>query len=206
MLLRGVLSLIGWRWRVGMWRRGWSGGRFIVVSFFGHSFVRLDDLGVSRMLTGFLYIGWAGIVGQRVAERYSVQDRVFIAGDACHTHSPKAGQGMNASMNDTHNLGVSFPSLFVFIILTDPLSGVPSVWKLTHVLRGWADMSILKTVRYSSRFLPHPSSRPRHNHHGFVSLADNFLYRSTSSSAGNTHRTSSTLTRSSRSCSPSSRN
>ena len=45
------------------------------------------------------------IVGQRVASAYSKNDRVFIAGDACHTHSPKAGQGMNASMNDTHNLG-----------------------------------------------------------------------------------------------------
>lgn len=31
--------------------------------------------------------------------------RVFIAGDACHTHSPKAGQGMNVSMQDTFNLG-----------------------------------------------------------------------------------------------------
>ena len=30
-------------------------------------------------------------VGQRVASTYSVGDRVFIAGDACHTHSPKAG-------------------------------------------------------------------------------------------------------------------
>ena len=25
---------------------------------------------------------------------------MFIAGDACHTHSPKAGQGMNVSMQD----------------------------------------------------------------------------------------------------------
>jgi hypothetical protein len=31
--------------------------------------------------------------------------RVFIAGDACHTHSPKAGQGMNVSMQDAFNLG-----------------------------------------------------------------------------------------------------
>lgn len=30
---------------------------------------------------------------------------VFIAGDACHTHSAKAGQGMNVSMGDTFNLG-----------------------------------------------------------------------------------------------------
>jgi len=44
-------------------------------------------------------------VGQRVASKFSIHERVFIAGDACHTHSPKAGQGMNASMNDTHNLG-----------------------------------------------------------------------------------------------------
>ncbi|KAI1791861.1 FAD binding domain-containing protein [Ganoderma leucocontextum] len=63
------------------------------------------------------------IIGQRVATQFSVQERVFIAGDACHTHSPKAGQGMNASMNDSHNLA----------------------WKLIHVLRGWADVSLLKT-------------------------------------------------------------
>ncbi|KAI0675874.1 FAD binding domain-containing protein [Trametes maxima] len=65
-------------------------------------------------------------VGQRVAETYSTHERVFIAGDACHTHSPKAGQGMNASMSDTHNLA----------------------WKLTYVLRGWADMSLLKTYEF----------------------------------------------------------
>ncbi|KDQ61459.1 hypothetical protein JAAARDRAFT_30898 [Jaapia argillacea MUCL 33604] len=69
------------------------------------------------------------IIGQRVAAKYSVHDRVFIAGDACHTHSPKAGQGMNASMNDTHNL----------------------LWKMTHVLRGWADPSLLKTYEFERR-------------------------------------------------------
>ncbi|WP_425258689.1 FAD-dependent monooxygenase [Rubrivivax sp. RP6-9] len=47
--------------------------------------------------------------------------RVFTAGDACHTHSPKAGQGMNVSMQDTFNLG----------------------WKLVHVLQGRADASLL---------------------------------------------------------------
>lgn len=69
------------------------------------------------------------IIGQRVASQFSVHERVFIAGDACHTHSPKAGQGMNASMNDTHNL----------------------IWKLTHVLRGWADMPLLKTYEFERR-------------------------------------------------------
>jgi phenol 2-monooxygenase (NADPH) len=39
---------------------------------------------------------------EEVGERFP---RVFIAGDACHTHSPKAGQGMNVSMQDGFNLG-----------------------------------------------------------------------------------------------------
>lgn len=54
-------------------------------------------------------------------ERASRIPRVFTAGDACHTHSPKAGQGMNVSMQDTFNLG----------------------WKLAHVLQGRSDASLL---------------------------------------------------------------
>ncbi|OAX36141.1 hypothetical protein K503DRAFT_793556 [Rhizopogon vinicolor AM-OR11-026] len=69
------------------------------------------------------------IIGQRVASSFSVNQRIFIAGDACHTHSPKAGQGMNASMNDTHNL----------------------VWKLVQVLRGRAKISLLETYELERR-------------------------------------------------------
>ncbi|PTU18842.1 hypothetical protein P175DRAFT_0511289 [Aspergillus ochraceoroseus IBT 24754] len=53
---------------------------------------------------------WAAYqIGQRVSGKFTVQDskginRVFIVGDACHTHSPKAGQGMNVSMMDSYNL------------------------------------------------------------------------------------------------------
>jgi len=68
-------------------------------------------------------------IGQRVAEKFSRDERIFIAGDACHTHSPKAGQGMNASMMDTWNLG----------------------WKLGLVLLGRADPSILKTYESERR-------------------------------------------------------
>jgi phenol 2-monooxygenase len=62
-------------------------------------------------------------IGQRLCEKFDdvpeadVATRlphVFIAGDACHTHSPKAGQGMNVSMQDAFNLG----------------------WKLASVLQG----------------------------------------------------------------------
>ncbi|KXN90667.1 Phenol 2-monooxygenase [Leucoagaricus sp. SymC.cos] len=69
------------------------------------------------------------IIGQRVASQFSINERILIVGDACHTHSPKAGQGMNASMNDSHNLA----------------------WKLVHVLRGWADISLLKTYEQERR-------------------------------------------------------
>lgn len=40
-------------------------------------------------------------IGQRVGKGFSKHDRVFLAGDAVHTHSPKAGQGMNVSMQDS---------------------------------------------------------------------------------------------------------
>ncbi|PCH36421.1 hypothetical protein WOLCODRAFT_108689 [Wolfiporia cocos MD-104 SS10] len=95
------------------------------------------------------------IIGQRVASQFSVHERVFIAGDACHTHSPKAGQGMNASMNDSHNLA----------------------WKLAHVLRGWAGLSLLKTyeserrkyaqdlIAFDKRFSALFSSKPRTHEH-----------------------------------------
>jgi len=52
-------------------------------------------------------------IGQRLCDHFddvpeqqrgTRMPRVFIAGDACHTHSPKAGQGMNVSMRDTFNL------------------------------------------------------------------------------------------------------
>ncbi|NMF32276.1 3-hydroxybenzoate 4-monooxygenase [Corynebacterium ammoniagenes] len=71
-------------------------------------------------------------VGHRVADHFDdrVSDkttgeypRVFIAGDACHTHSAKAGQGMNVSMQDGFNLG----------------------WKLGHVASGNSPEELLQT-------------------------------------------------------------
>lgn len=71
-------------------------------------------------------------VGHRVTDKFddvaddqmeSRTPRVFIAGDACHTHTAKAGQGMNVSMQDTFNLG----------------------WKLISVLEGRCPASLLHT-------------------------------------------------------------
>lgn len=79
-------------------------------------------------------VAWSSVyeVGHRVTNRFdNLKDgeesertpHVFIAGDACHTHSAKAGQGMNVSMQDGFNLG----------------------WKLGHVISGRAPEELLHT-------------------------------------------------------------
>ncbi|KAI0851628.1 FAD binding domain-containing protein [Daldinia vernicosa] len=62
-------------------------------------------------------------IGQRLADRFHKDYRVFLGGDACHTHSPKAGQGMNVSLQDGYNIG----------------------WKLAAVIRGQATPELLET-------------------------------------------------------------
>ena len=79
-------------------------------------------------------VAWHSVyeVGHRLADRFddvvveeigSREPRVFITGDACHTHSAKAGQGMNVSMQDGFNLA----------------------WKIGYVLSGRAPESLLRT-------------------------------------------------------------
>jgi len=77
-------------------------------------------------------------IGQRLTDKFDdvpeheIATRwpsVFIAGDACHTHSPKAGQGMNVSMQDAFNLG----------------------WKLVSVLHGRCPPALLHTYSAERR-------------------------------------------------------
>ena len=79
----------------------------------------------------YRYCDWwtAYQIGQRVGEDFSKRERIFLAGDAVHTHSPKAGQGMNVSMQDTFNLG----------------------WKIGAVVNGYCDRSVLKTYQRERR-------------------------------------------------------
>jgi hypothetical protein len=42
-------------------------------------------------------------IGQGIADKYTLDHRVFMGGDVCHTHSPKAGQGMNTAFHDAIN-------------------------------------------------------------------------------------------------------
>jgi phenol 2-monooxygenase len=83
-------------------------------------------------------IAWHSVyeVGHRVTDGFddaldsARAPHVFLTGDACHTHSAKAGQGMNVSMQDGFNLG----------------------WKLGSVLTGRSPESLLAT--YSAERQP----------------------------------------------------
>lgn len=79
-------------------------------------------------------VAWHSVyeVGHRLTDAFDDADdttpgspspRVFITGDACHTHSAKAGQGMNVSMQDGFNIA----------------------WKLGQVLSGRSSQELLRT-------------------------------------------------------------
>ncbi|KAJ5981489.1 hypothetical protein N7522_013910 [Penicillium canescens] len=71
------------------------------------------------------YCDWWSIypIGRRLVKQYRPHERVFLTGDAAHTHSPKGGQGMNVSIQDSYNL----------------------IWKLGAVITNGADPTILGT-------------------------------------------------------------
>lgn len=57
-----------------------------------------------------------------IANRYR-NDRVFIAGDAAHSHPPYGGYGVNSGLEDARNLG----------------------WKLAATLQGWGGEDLLES-------------------------------------------------------------
>ncbi|UDD58720.1 hypothetical protein AFCA_006150 [Aspergillus flavus] len=62
-------------------------------------------------------------INQRVADTFFANDRILLAGDACHTHSSGAAQGMNTGVHDAVNLA----------------------WKLGGVVKGWYSTDMLRT-------------------------------------------------------------
>lgn len=109
-------------------------------------------------------VAWWSVyeIGQRLCNQFDNVSKdeedqrlphVFIAGDACHTHSPKAGQVMNVSMQDGFNLG----------------------WKLASVIQGRSSPHILRTysaerqavakelIDFDRQFAKMFSARPKDN-------------------------------------------
>jgi len=74
-------------------------------------------------------VSWASAfsMNARLADRYRV-GRVFLVGDAAHTHPPTGGQGLNTSVQDAYNLG----------------------WKLAAAIRG-APVDLLDTYEAERR-------------------------------------------------------
>jgi 2-polyprenyl-6-methoxyphenol hydroxylase-like FAD-dependent oxidoreductase len=62
-------------------------------------------------------------VKESVAENFFVQDRIFLAGDACHIHSVNGGQGLNTGLADAFNL----------------------MWKLNMVLKAGVSTELLRS-------------------------------------------------------------
>ncbi|KAA8645075.1 putative phenol monooxygenase [Aspergillus tanneri] len=98
-------------------------------------------------------------IGQRVADRFTVKDsrginRFYIVGDACHTHSPKAGQGMNVSMMDSYNLAWKLAYSVLGLIPDSANAGNPdAVLDTYHLERHTIAQELIEFDRlYSSMF------------------------------------------------------
>lgn len=63
-----------------------------------------------------------------IADTYR-KDRIFIAGDAAHSHPPYGGFGINTGFEDARNIG----------------------WKISAVLQGWADEGLLESYEAERR-------------------------------------------------------
>ena len=68
-------------------------------------------------------------VKESVAEKFRVQDRIFLAGDACHIHSVNGGQGLNTGLADAFNL----------------------MWKLNSVMNFGASAELLQSYEGERR-------------------------------------------------------
>ena len=79
----------------------------------------------------FIQVDWFTVysVGQRLARNFFTKECILLVGDACHTHSSGAAQGMNTGLHDACNLG----------------------WKLSMVLHGLAQPSLLQTYEEERR-------------------------------------------------------
>lgn len=92
-----------------------------------------DFLGLVRQAAGFNVAATFDHVGFwdlriSVASKYQ-EGRAFIAGDACHSHPPYGGFGLNSGLEDVANLG----------------------WKLAAAVQGWGGRPLLESYSQERR-------------------------------------------------------
>ncbi|MCB5908900.1 FAD-dependent oxidoreductase [Streptomyces pinistramenti] len=126
----------GWAWSTrGAYRCGPQPGRVVTVEFDGARADRSAPVTLEEVQTSLRRVSgtdvtltalrgaatrWTDNARQAAAYR---SERVLLAGDAAHVHSPFGGQGLNLGVGDAMNLG----------------------WKLGAVVAGWAPEGLLDT-------------------------------------------------------------
>ena len=105
------------------------------------------------MPISFEKVNWFSIykLHHRAVDHFS-EDRVFLAGDAAHIHSPAGGQGMNTGLQDAYNL----------------------CWKLAMVLKGHSPQKLLKT--YNEERMPFAKWLLKFTDRGFTILTSQNIF------------------------------
>jgi 2-polyprenyl-6-methoxyphenol hydroxylase-like FAD-dependent oxidoreductase len=126
---------IGWnRTDRGIYVHGPVPGRILTVEFNGPPPDRESPVTADELQASLRYVSGTSVsvTGVHTATRFTDNarqavtyraDRVLLAGDAAHVHSPFGGQGLNLGIGDAMNLG----------------------WKLAATIRGWAPSGLLDT-------------------------------------------------------------
>lgn len=78
---------------------------------------------VGKTFASRIFILTDDSIQQKIAQTFITEDRILLAGDACHTHSSGAAQGMNTGIHDAYNLA----------------------WKLAGTIKGWYNNEVLET-------------------------------------------------------------
>lgn len=88
-------------------------------------------------------------VKESVAEKFFIQDRVFLAGDACHIHSVNGGQGLNTGLADAFNLMWKLNMVINFGVSADILQSYENERKPVAQSVIETSGKLVRTTKYS---------------------------------------------------------
>ncbi|EXJ91603.1 hypothetical protein A1O3_00151 [Capronia epimyces CBS 606.96] len=127
-------------------------------------FVQEAKLSVKPFEIEYERVDWASVysVGQRVARTFWAKESVFVAGDAAHSHSSGAGQGMNAGMHDAANLGWKLALVLTGVLKRDVLAtyDLERQPNAKRLIKYDEDISVLVTGRLPKGWTGDPNEDP----------------------------------------------